>query len=71
MGAALDIPFDRCMASTRPVCRWCEGRGWKLVSPRRVVLVAERSVLFVRRVCLDCGTSPLSRQLVDVISRIG
>src|SRR6266487_4747952 len=36
------------------LCDSCEGRGWKFVSCRRVVLVAEDSVQLVRRPCLDC-----------------
>jgi len=36
-------------------CRSCEGRGWKLVSSRWVVMVAEVAVRVVRQPCLDCG----------------
>jgi hypothetical protein len=43
-----------------------------LVSPRRVVPVAERSVSLVRRVCLECrDIGPLSRQLVGAQSQVG
>jgi hypothetical protein len=36
-------------------CRACEGRGWKVVSSRRVVMVADVLVRVVRQPCLDCG----------------
>jgi len=42
------------------MCRSCEGRGWKLVSPVRMVPVAEGTLKLRRRVCLDCiGSRPL------------
>jgi hypothetical protein len=38
-----------------PKCSSYEGRGWKLVSPRRVVMAAEVVVQLERRTWLDCS----------------
>ena len=35
-------------------CRACEGRGWKLVTARRLVRVAESAVTLAPLPCPDC-----------------
>lgn len=38
-------------------CVSCGGRGWKIVSPARLVMAAEAPLVLSRRPCLDCGGS--------------
>jgi hypothetical protein len=35
-------------------CRSCEGRGWRLASSVRSLLVAEDALALTRRACPDC-----------------
>jgi hypothetical protein len=41
------VRLDRCPS--------CEGRGWKLISSRRVVMVAEDVVHVGRLPCMECN----------------
>jgi hypothetical protein len=43
-------------------CRSCEGRGWRYVSPRGLIRVAEDVVPLSRRLCSDCLGRPVSKR---------
>jgi hypothetical protein len=45
------------ITATGEVCPSCGGRGWKVVSPWGVAMVAEQSVVLQLSRCVDCNVA--------------